>query len=147
MKPFIYLLFSLTLLFACDDVVEKRSETALVETGSTYVELIDFHSKHRCRTCNAIEDKSRTAVQTHFSEALSDGRLVFRTVNIDDRENQALAEAFEAYGTALYLHVVDGSTSRKIDLTDFAFMRVNEDGDLFETELVAQVREALASLN
>jgi hypothetical protein len=83
-----------------------------VTSGSGGVEVIQFHSEHRCKTCNNIE--------AHTRETLKSLGVPFSLVNVDDAKNAKKSEQFEATGTALYLY--NARTGKKKDLTDFAFM-------------------------
>ena len=43
-----------------------------------------FHGNVRCMTCRAIESYASEAVESRFAEALKDGRLEWRVVNVED---------------------------------------------------------------
>jgi hypothetical protein len=64
-------------------------------------------------TCNKIEKLTRETVAGYSD-------ISFSLVNVDEKENEDQAEAFEAFGTALFLH--NPKTGEKENLTDFAFM-------------------------
>jgi len=46
-----------------------------------------FHTTFRCPTCYKIENYTKEAVETGFSQALSEGRLEFRVLNVDEPAN------------------------------------------------------------
>ena len=54
-----------------------------------------FHGNMRCRTCRTIEAYAKEAVQTGFAEALSDGRLAFRVVNIEEPANEHFVQDYQ----------------------------------------------------
>jgi len=85
------------------------------------IEVIDFHSTHRCITCNAIEKHTKLTLDSFFSEELKNGKVTFQVVNIDEKENYKLAEKFQAAGTSLFLNVIVNGEEKQIDLTQFAF--------------------------
>jgi hypothetical protein len=85
------------------------------------IEVIDFHSTHRCITCNAIEKHAKLTLDTYFSEELKEGKITFQVVNVDDKNNYKLAEKFQAAGTSLFLNVIVNGEENQIDLTQFAF--------------------------
>ena len=85
------------------------------------IEVIDFHSTHRCITCNAIEKHAKLTLDTYFSEELKEGKITFQVVNVDDKKNYKLAEKFQAAGTSLFLNVIVNGEENQIDLTQFAF--------------------------
>lgn len=140
-------LFAITLLFgfsACNSNAQTNSEANTQKAA--VVEVIDFHNTHRCMTCQTIEDKTKAALQEKFPEAIAEGKLVFKTVNVDLEENYDIAADFEAAGTALFVHTRKNATSQKTDLTNFAFMNATSDNGKFEAGLVEEVEKALQQL-
>lgn len=85
------------------------------------IEVIDFHTTHRCTTCKAIEANTVYTLNKYFPELLKSEKITFSSVNIDDPLNYALAEKFQAAGTSLFLNVIIDGKETQIDLTDFAF--------------------------
>jgi len=68
-----------------------------------------FHATQRCWTCKTIEAYSEEAVRTGFAEHLASGTLEWKTVNIDEPENQHFVEDFQlATRTVVLVNVVDG---------------------------------------
>jgi len=105
------------------DSTAQTTEQAVKLTAE--VQVLQFHSEHRCKTCLKIESMT--------SETLSNyADVPFRLVNVDDKANAKVAEQFEAAGTALVIY--DGKKGKKIDLTDFAFMNAH-DAAKFESGL------------
>lgn len=111
------------------------------------IQVLDFHSTHRCMTCNAIEKQTRAVLNKHFSKEIASGKITFRTVNVDEKSNTTLAEEFQATGTSLFIKVITNRNSEKINLTQFAFMNVNKTDDSFEKGLVDSLKEALAKIS
>ncbi len=89
------------------------------------VQVLQFHSEHRCKTCLKIESLT-TETLSNYPD------VPFRLVNVDDAANAKVAEQFGATGTALVIY--DGKKGKKIDLTDFAFMNAH-DAAKFESGL------------
>ncbi|MFN3756075.1 MAG: nitrophenyl compound nitroreductase subunit ArsF family protein [Flavobacterium sp.] len=123
----------LTMLFAaCKQEPKENAEnvetTSVLQSDAT-VQLIQFHSEHRCMTCSKIESlaiESLTSVEG----------VPFQLINVDDKTNATIAEEFEATGTALYLY--NTQTGAKKDLTEFAFMKAG-DQEAFKTELTKEI--------
>ncbi len=109
------------------------------QKGSTQVgkiEVIQFHSDHRCMTCLKIEKLTKATLAAYFAD------VPFVLVNVDDKKNVQKAEAFEATGTALYLY--NPKTRKKKDLTDFAFMKASDEKK-FEAELKKHIEDFIKS--
>lgn len=97
---------------------------------STTIQVIQFHSEHRCMTCNLIEKLTRETLQKY-------PEITFTLINVDDKINEKIAEQFEATGTALFLY--NPKTGAKKDLTDFAFMNANSDEAKFKKGLEKEI--------
>ncbi len=102
------------LLTACS--TGARSNKATLVSTETTIEIIQFHSEHRCMTCNKIEVLTKETLKSYPN-------IPFSLVNVDDKKNEKKAEQFEATGTALFLY--NPKTGKKKDLTDFAFMNAS----------------------
>lgn len=138
-----FLVVSLVIIFSAFMI---PTTTAQVNKEST-IQVLDFHSTHRCMTCNAIEKQTRAVLSKHFSKELASGKITFRTVNVDEKSNMTLAEEFEASGTSLFINVISNGKSEKVNLTQFAFMNANKTDDSFEKGLVEALRKALAKIS
>ena len=99
------------------------------------IEVIQFHSEHRCMTCNKIEVLSREVLRDYPG-------IPFLLVNVDDEKNEQKAKAFEAYGTALFLF--NPQKGKKVNLTEFAFMNVGNK-EKFMDELKKEIDAFLKS--
>ncbi len=121
------LLLAILLFPACKSDAQKWIGPA----GVAKIEVIDFHSTHRCKTCLAIENTARNVVEQEFTNELKAGKIVFKTVDVDDSKNNQIAEKFEASGTALFVY--NGKTGQALDLTEAGFMyAVNNEAKLKE---------------
>ena len=121
----ITLILALFLAFSFADAQTRSAGT----TNTSTIEIIQFHSEHRCFTCLKIEELTKETLKSY-------AEIPFRLVNVDDKKNEKLAEQFEATGTALFLY--NPKTGKKKDLTDFAFMNAG-DKEKFVNELKKQI--------
>jgi phosphoribosylanthranilate isomerase len=120
----------LLLSFVSSINAQTKKTTAKVAPKTT-IELIQFHSEHRCMTCNKIEKLTR--------ETLKDfPNIPFSLVNVDDAKNEKKAEQFEATGTALFLY--NPKTGKKKDLSDMAFMNAGDEAK-FKKELKKEIEK------
>lgn len=141
---FLYLFsFTLFLMTSCQ-AQDQTNSTAMATTGSK-IEVLDFHTTHRCKTCMKIEENAKAVLQKDFQEAVEAGKITFQTINIDKKENAKIAEHFQVGGTALFLNVVKEGVETPIDLTDFAFMKAFDE-EAFFAELKTKIEEQLNAL-
>jgi len=142
MKNLITKLFTLLIFGLGALTVNAQAENGQANQKDV-VQVIDFHSTHRCMTCNAIESKTAETLNKYFKQEMDDGLITFQTVNVDDKDNYDMAEEFEAAGTSLFINVLKDGKSTKVDLTDFAFMNATNDNNSFEQGLKEEVQKAL----
>ncbi|WP_179315147.1 nitrophenyl compound nitroreductase subunit ArsF family protein [Winogradskyella undariae] len=131
------------LLTACNG--QNKSKNEPLDQSISKIEVLDFHSTHRCMTCKAIEANTKYTLDTFFPNELKDNKITFQVINVDEKENESIAEKFEAAGTALILNVIKDGKESKIDLTEFAFMN-GTDQDTFSKELKAKLDTELKML-
>ena len=133
MKTKIIIVFAVfTTLFSCKKEVKQEVKPIVENSKSTEVQLIQFHTEHRCVTCNNIEKLSKETIKGN--DAIS-----FVLYNVDDEKNAKVAEQFEATGTSLYLY--NSKTKEIKDLTEMAFMYAKNEGEKFKTELQKEISE------
>lgn len=121
------------LFVSCNGNSQTKKSTAKTTTAKSTIEVIQFHSEHRCMTCNKIEKLTRETLK-EFKD------IPFSLVNVDDAKNEKKAEQFEATGTALFLY--NPKTGKKKDLTDFAFMNAGDEAK-FKKELKKEIEKFL----
>ncbi len=140
----IFTVLAISLVFTSCNSQNKSKDNSLDQTVSK-IEVLDFHSTHRCMTCNAIEANTKYTLNTYFSKELKEDKITFQVINVDEKENEKIAEKFEASGTSLILNVIKNGKETQINLTDFAFMNGN-DQEAFSKELKAKIDTELKTL-
>ena len=101
------------------------SNNGIAQTKTTTtVQVIQFHSEHRCMTCNKIEELARVALKKYPT-------IPFSLVNADDKKNEKQCAQFQAYGSSLFLY--NTKTKKIKNLTEMAFMNAG-DQDKFINE-------------
>ena len=122
----VFIVFSTILLSACNGEAQQPTASKM----SADIQVIQFHTEHRCATCLKIEELTKKTLASHFSA------IPFSLINADDKKNEKITEQFEAFGTSLFLY--NPKTGKKKDLTDFAFMNAGDEKK-FESELKNQI--------
>lgn len=119
------------LFVSCNGNSQTKKTTADATSAKATIQIIQFHSEHRCMTCNLIEKLTRETLVKFPT-------VPFSLVNVDDAKNEKKAEEFEATGTALFLY--NPKTGKKKDLTDFAFMNASSDAKKFKDGLEKEIK-------
>lgn len=77
-----------------------------------------FHGNFRCYTCHTMEQYSREAIEAHFKDAFSSGKLEFKTLNMEARGNEHFVQDYQLYTKSLILSLVkDGKEVKSKNLT------------------------------
>ncbi len=109
----------------------------------TKVLVYYFHLTERCHTCTTIEATVVSLLNEKYKAQLKDQTLVFKSINTDDKANEALCKEYEAYGSTLALtKLKNGKVVKKEDLTNMAFSKINKP-ELFKGELVEKINPML----
>jgi hypothetical protein len=113
------------------------------QTPSPRVDVIYFHATRRCATCNAIEQNTKKTLETYFPGQLKSGVIRFNVINVDEEKNKAMAEKYEAAGSALFLTRVEGGKETRNDESELAFSYARSNPDKFMKELRTKINALL----
>lgn len=124
--------FFMLLFSACNGGAQNsKKQTESTALNISKIEVIQFHSEHRCITCNLIEKLSREALQ-------ESPEIPFKMVNVDDPQNEKIAQEFQAVGTSLFLY--NPISKKKKELTEFAFMNASSNPEEFKKGLLKEIK-------
>ncbi|HEY6572893.1 MAG TPA: nitrophenyl compound nitroreductase subunit ArsF family protein [Candidatus Eisenbacteria bacterium] len=62
-----------------------------------------FHTTYRCASCRSIEEYSHEALESGFADAIKDGRLVWKVVNVESKGNEHFVKDYSLYTKSLVL--------------------------------------------
>lgn len=65
-----------------------------------------FHGGMRCPTCHKLERYSKEAIETNFKDALATGKLEYKIVNVEDKDNEHYTSDYQLYTKSLILSLV-----------------------------------------
>jgi len=115
-------LFMLIVMFACSAPTENSAGVRNENTmKANVIEVLDFHGKHRCESCLAIEANTRKTLETYYDDELKSNKIEFHVIDIEKPENEALADSYKVFGTALFINVIKDGKQKPIDMTNYAF--------------------------
>lgn len=145
MKTLIQGLILVAVFFLNSCTGQTQSSEPLTENATSRVEVIDFHTDHRCNTCVTIEKLTKEVLSQSFAQQMDEGLITFQLVNVDKEENFPMAQKFGAFGTTLMLNVINNGQEKQVDITDFAFMSANNE-EKFTQGLLDRINAELKSL-
>lgn len=128
-------------LFACGNNNAGSGEQQENKPKTEMVEVLYFHGKQRCPTCRAIEKETKELVSTTFADDMKKGKLIFKTLDID--ENEAIADKYQVTWSSLILVDYDGGKEKYEDMTKFAFGNARKSPDAFKNGLAEKIKEML----
>ena len=122
---------------------QNRKDSKKENVDSDYVEVIYFHGKKRCATCNAIERLSQEVVNEQFAQQLADSTLIFRIVDITTKEGEKIADYFEVAWSSLFINQINGKKENINNMTKFAFATVLNNPDEFKKGVTDKINELI----
>ncbi|MHB8895878.1 MAG: aromatic aminobenezylarsenical efflux permease ArsG family transporter [Candidatus Geothermincolia bacterium] len=75
------------------------------------VEVLYFHPRFRCVSCNNVERFAREVTRDEFAKEMKDGKLVFKSLEIEDPKNKELVRELGVTGSSLYVVASGGGKS------------------------------------
>lgn len=135
-------------LAACGNNGAKKNVATNVEQTQPQeqkdrVEVLYFHGKQRCATCMAIEKNAREAIQAQFADELKNGTVVFRTIDISEPENEAVADKYEVTWSSLFVSRWKDGKETYENLTEYAFANARTAPDTFKSGVIEKVNALL----
>ena len=120
MKKILFVLLAIIGLTSCGNNQNANAQTSTKAAQKEYVEVLYFHGKQRCVTCNAIEKLTKEVVEKDFAEQLKNGKVVFKVIDISTNEGEKIA-----------------------DMTDFGFSYAKGSPDVFKAGVKKKIDELL----
>jgi hypothetical protein len=98
---------------------------------TTKIEVYYFHFTRRCMTCQNVENVSKKAVETLYPEQVKKGEITFQSVNLDEKEGEAIGAKYKIEGQTLI--IISGD--KRVVLTDKGFLYANNSPDKLKAEI------------
>ena len=81
-----------------------NASSAFCDNGKVIVYY--FHGSFRCHTCRNLEQYAKQTIQNNFKKELAEGNLIFKTVNVEEKENEHFVNDYQLYTKSLVLSLV-----------------------------------------
>jgi hypothetical protein len=134
MKKIIGLLFLLAMVTGHNSCNAKNSSASdgspSIGAGKN-ITVYYFHFTRRCMTCNNVEKVSKEAVETQFAPQVKSGEISFKSVNLDEKDGEAIGAKYKIEGQTLI--IISGD--KRVDLTDKGFMYANDSPEKLKAEI------------
>lgn len=143
MKRVLFVLFAIIGLTSCYSKQNTNTKSTVETQQKEYVEVLYFHGKQRCITCNAIENLTNEVLYKDFSEQLKDGKVVLNVIDISTKEGEEIADKYEVTWSSLFINVWSEGKERKNNMTDFGFSYAKGSPDVFKAGVKKKIEELL----
>lgn len=143
MKKLFFALMAIITLTSCGGRQKSSTQNSAEESTKEGIEVIYFHGKQRCVTCNAIENLTKEVLDKEFTEQLKKGDVRFRIVDISTGEGETIADKYEVTWSSLYINQWKDGKENKNNMTDFGFSYATASPDEFKEGVKKKIEELL----
>ena len=92
-------------------VVAEEKEIPDVKKADR-IEVINFHATQRCVSCTTLGKLSEKTITERFVNEVASGKIIFKSVNVELRENTEIVNLYQASGSSLYINAIkDGKNN------------------------------------
>ncbi|OIP85010.1 hypothetical protein AUK04_01680 [Candidatus Roizmanbacteria bacterium CG2_30_33_16] len=134
-----------------DSVVKGDSTTQTVDAAqeaeipnikkADKIEVVNFHATQRCYSCTTLGKLSEKTVTEHFAPEIANGKIIFKSVNVELPENEKIVNLYQASGSSLYINAIkDGKNNIVQNMKVWQYI---SDEATFTSYLEAQLRSLL----
>lgn len=116
------------------------------EVEGTRVVAYYFHGNVRCTTCRTIESYAKEAIQTEFVDALRDGRLEWRVVDVEDSSNEHFVQDFQLSTRSVVLERVENGKRQEWKSLHRVWELVHGDKEIFLIYIQDETRDFLEAV-
>lgn len=129
-------------LFSISCKTDKKQAVA-TDLSKNVIEVLEFYGKHRCNSCIDIERNTKATLKKFFKKEIDNKQIVYKLIQWDVPENEAIVNKFEAAGTELYIYRIKDGKEYIDDISDFAFKKSDKDEE-FESIFKDKLNKSLA---
>jgi len=123
-----------------NDKIVKETQTASEnKVDANTIQVLYFHSSIRCTTCVSVDEDTQKYLSELFPDKIKQGKIVYKSLNIDKDERKDLIQKFEIYGQRLLF--IKGE--KVLDKTDEAFQYVTTQPEKWQNI----VKQSIETLN
>lgn len=143
MRKILLTLMAAMALASCGNRPKTQSEVSAETNRQECVEVLYFHGKQRCVTCNTIERLTKEVLDKDFAQQLGDGEVVFKTIDLSTKEGEKIADKYEVTWSSLYINKWKDGEETRNNMTDFGFSYAKSSPDVFKEGVKKKVNELL----
>ena len=73
------------------------------------IEVVHFHATQQCVSCITVGKYALQTIKDKFPKEYASGQIVFKEINAELPENQAIVNKYQARGSSLFVNAIRGS--------------------------------------
>lgn len=143
MKKILYILLVVIALASCGNNPKANTQSVTKATQKEYVEVLYFHGKQRCVTCNAIEKLTKEVVEKDFVQQFKDGKIIFKVIDISTKQGERIADKYEVTWSSLFINKWKDGKEARTSMADFGFSYAKNSPDVFKAGIKEKIDELL----
>lgn len=143
MKRIVFALLTTITLTFLGNGQNAHAQSTTNTNQKEYIEILYFHGKQRCITCNAIEKLTKEVVDKDFAQLLKNGKVIFKAVDISTKEGEKIADKYEVTWSSLYINKWKEGKEAKNNMTEFSFSNAKNSPEVFKTGIKKKIDELL----
>jgi len=70
------------------------------------IEVVHFHGTHQCWSCITVGEYALKTIKERFPNEYASGKIVFKDVNGELKENQEIVLKYQARGSSLFVNTI-----------------------------------------
>jgi len=80
------------------------------------IEVVHFHGTHQCWSCITVGEYALETIKEKFPEEFASGKIVYKDINGELKENQEIVVKYQARGSSLFINAIsDGQDNIEED--------------------------------
>lgn len=138
-----FIILAVAGLTSCGNNQNANADNTTKSAQKDVIEVLYFHGKQRCVTCNAIEKLTSEVVETYFAQQVKGGKIIFKVIDISTKEGEKIADKYEVTWSSLYINKWEEGEETRNNMTDFGFSYAKSSPDVFKAGIKKKIDELL----
>jgi hypothetical protein len=111
--------------------------------SSVKTEVIYFHLTARCVTCLCFEKNIKFLIDTYYQEAINNGKMTFKILNAQDKQNADIVKQYKAVGSQLFVNTVVNGEDHIKDIQEIWYWNCTRDSAGFNKKVKVVIDQSL----
>lgn len=143
MKNITFVLLLILALGACRTAKKSETQVTLDKSDKKGIEVLYFHGKQRCLTCNAIETLTKEVIEQEFAQEYEKGIIMFKSIDISTEEGKTLADKYQIAWSSLLVNKHQEQQELVNNMTNFGFAYAKSAPNKFKEGIKKKLNELL----